>query len=80
MAGKLTAYELIQKIEGSGMLNELINAGIIPTTYSTYKTVFEFYLQEEAANDSRTQAVENTAEHFGTPFRTVYHIIKKMRT
>lgn len=78
MAGN--TYELIEEVNALGLLDKLIDAGVIPASFTTYKKVFEFYVQEEEKREFKGEAITNTAEEFGASERTVYWIVKKMRT
>lgn len=75
-----STYELIEETKKLGLLDKLIDAGVIPASYTTYSKIFEFYAIEERACKTKGEALTNTAEEFGASERTIYWIIKKMRT
>jgi len=75
-----STYELIKETKKLGLLDKLIEAGIIPASYTTYSKIFEFYAIEEVKRETKGEALTNTAEEFGASERTIYWIIKKMRT
>lgn len=83
----MVAYELIQKLEQLDYFDQLLKGGIIPMHLIDYKMIYEFYVNElntlkkiRWVKNTKRQAIENTAGEYNISERTVYEIIKKMKS
>ena len=74
----MSTYELIEKLEKLDYFQELLKEGILPINLTTYKMIYDFYLQEKTKEKGK-QLITNVAEKFKMSERSVYLIIKKMK-
>lgn len=73
----MVTYELISKLEKLPYFNELLKQGILPSNWSVYKSIYDYYLQEKEKTKGK-QLITNVAEKFNISDRSVYLIIQKM--
>ena len=73
-------YETIKMLEEQNLFDKLVKQGIIPITIAGHKYIYEIYLREKENGIKGKQAVTNTSEITNTSERTVYHIIKLMKS
>lgn len=83
----MVTYELIQKLEQLPYYRELLTGGIIPMSVIDHKVIYEFYLRElvklrssKYQKNIKTQAKYNTAVEFDISERSVYMIVRKMKS
>ena len=73
----MSTYELISKLEKLDYFHDLLRQGILPSNWSTYKTIYDYYL-EEKENLKGKQLITTVADKFNISDRSVYLIIQKM--
>ncbi len=73
----MTVYEAL-KICGP-TIERLEKAGVRPTDYK-YMALFEDFRQAERSGDKISYAVACLAERYGVSERTVYDVVRRMRS
>lgn len=74
----MVRFELLERLEKLDYYNELQTSGIIPMVHICHKEIYEFYKSQ--TNQEGLEAKTITAEKYNITERSVYLIIKKMRS
>lgn len=74
-----TTYELLEMLKNDGVLEYVVEKGIIPVTLAYHKVVYENYLNERKFR-KKSEAILQTSVNCDMSTRQVWNIIKNMET
>ena len=72
-------YKELKRLECFGMLDVLLQKGIIPCNIKRHKIIYEVFLTQKKEGEKTSQAVTNISEDFDISEVSLYRIIRKMR-
>jgi len=75
----MNKYKLLTIIDNSGLLEQLLNAGIVSVTIIGHKNIYERYIKLRVSHKSAT-AVTIVSEEYKCSESTVWKIINDMKS
>jgi len=73
-------YKVLKRLECYGLLDTMFSRGVIPCSIKSHKNIYEAYLKEKEKGRGTSDAVLEISVEFDVSQKTIYSIIRKMKS